>query len=110
MALSPHLILPHLNSSSFLNLPHDILDSKTKTSLPKKQNAYQVYVSEVMKGGMKMGEAAAAWRSMGVEEQQKYRDAAAASSPSTSSSSSSSTSSSTSSSSSIGGTLQHGRV
>ena len=48
-----------------------------KTSAPRKQSGYQVYVAEVMKGGMKMGEAAATWKTMAAEEQQKYKDSAA---------------------------------
>ena len=76
-----HSYLPHT-----LACPsHDVKDvtsagpskTKTKSSVPRKQSGYQVYVAEVMKGGMKMGEAAATWKTMAAEEQQKYKDAAA---------------------------------
>ena len=59
------------------------------SAAPRPKSGYQMYVSEVMKGGMKMGEAAATWKEMGTEKQQTYKDSATASSPSPSSSASS---------------------
>ena len=49
--------------------------TKVKEAKPAgKKNGYQIYVSEVMKGGMKMGEAAAAWKVMDAAHQQTYKD------------------------------------
>ena len=53
--------------------------SVAKVKEPKaagKKNGYQIYVSEVMKSGMKMGEAAAAWKVMDAAHQQTYKDIA----------------------------------
>ena len=47
-----------------------------KDTAPKRQSGYQMFVSEVMKGGMKMGEAAATWKEMGAEKQQTFKDRA----------------------------------
>jgi ATP:corrinoid adenosyltransferase len=60
------------------------------SAAPRPKSGYQMYVSEVMKGGMKMGEAASTWKEMGAEQQQTYKDSATSSSPSSSSSSSAS--------------------
>ena len=54
-----------------------VVDSgkKDSTETPKRPaSGYQLYVSEVMKGGMKMGEAAAAWKIMDAAHQQTYKD------------------------------------
>jgi ATP:corrinoid adenosyltransferase len=53
--------------------------SVAKVKEPKaagKKNGYQIYVSEVMKNGMKMGEAASAWKAMDAAHQQTYKDIA----------------------------------
>jgi ATP:corrinoid adenosyltransferase len=57
------------------------------SAAPRPKSGYQMYVSEVMKGGMKMGEAASTWKEMGTEQQQTYKDSATSSSPSSSASS-----------------------
>ena len=54
-----------------------IVDSGKKTvseTTKRPASGYQIYVSEVMKGGMKMGEAAAAWKIMDAAHQQTYKD------------------------------------
>ena len=54
-----------------------IIDSGKKTvseTTKRPASGYQIYVSEVMKGGMKMGEAAAAWKIMDAAHQQTYKD------------------------------------
>ena len=54
-----------------------VVDSGKKVSAETSKrpaSGYQIYVSEVMKGGMKMGEAAAAWKAMDAASQDIYRN------------------------------------
>jgi ATP:corrinoid adenosyltransferase len=63
------------------------VNKKESSATPRPKSGYQMYVSEVMKGGMKMGEAASTWKEMGAEQQQTYKDSAMSSSSSSSTSS-----------------------
>eukprot|EP00596_Hydrurales_sp_CCMP1899_P009853 CAMPEP_0119050552 /NCGR_PEP_ID=MMETSP1177-20130426/70557_1 /TAXON_ID=2985 /ORGANISM="Ochromonas sp, Strain CCMP1899" /LENGTH=1251 /DNA_ID=CAMNT_0007029085 /DNA_START=438 /DNA_END=4193 /DNA_ORIENTATION=- len=44
-----------------------------KTSAIKKLSGYQIFISEVMKGGLKMGEAGVKWKALDTESQEVYR-------------------------------------
>jgi topoisomerase IA-like protein len=44
-----------------------------KTSTIKKLSGYQIFISEVMKGGLKMGEAGVKWKALDNDSQEVYR-------------------------------------
>ena len=51
-------------------------EGKTLKQLTRKRSAYQVYISESVKAGVKLGDAASRWKELSEESKAKYEELA----------------------------------
>ena len=55
---------------------NDNIELSPKVEVKRRISGYQLYVSEVMKNGVKMGDAASQWKNMSIDDQEIYKNKA----------------------------------
>ena len=67
---------PKINNDLSKRKKNDNIEVSPKIEVKRRISGYQLYVSEVMKNGTKMGDAASQWKSMNVDDQEVYKNKA----------------------------------
>ena len=55
---------------------NDNIELSPKVEVKRRISGYQLYVSEVMKNGVKMGDAASQWKNMSIDDHDIYKNKA----------------------------------